>query len=112
MYTCIDHLSGHIVIVVTYATATDATSVRSLLSGQASSLLGVDWVVPGRGPSGPEDWGPAGDVGVLAEGVMVGGATSVVCCRSWAEEVSVVTGLGGAGEEEEEEESAGEAELC
>lgn len=77
-----------------------AASVRSLPSGQASSLLGACWVIPGGGPSGPEDWGPAGAVGVEAAGVMVGGAASVVCCTSWAEEVRV---LGGAGEEEAEE---------
>lgn len=90
-----------------YTAAADAASDRSPLSGLASSLLGpgADWGVPGCGPSGPEDWGPAGVVGVWAAGVV---AASVVCGRSWAEEVR---GLGGAGEEEEEE-SAGVAEPC
>lgn len=65
------------------------------------------WVGAGCGPSGPADDRPGGAAG-RAVGVEVGGAVSVVCCRSWAAEV---TGLGGAGEEEEEGDSTAGAEV-
>lgn len=105
IYSCSHYLSGHIVMVVTAVTYAATADTASLLSGQASSLPGAGWVVPGCGPSGPEDWGRAG-----AAGAALGGAASVVCCGSWTEEAREVRGLGGAGEEVEE--SAGEAELC
>lgn len=75
---------------VPVGTYTEAASTRSLLPGQASSLLGAGaaWVALGCG----------GAVGVWAAG---GGAASGVCGRSCAEEVREVRGLAGSGEEEE-----------
>lgn len=102
----------------TCAAAVEAVSVRSLLSGHASSPLlgGAGCGVPVCcRPSGPEDWGPAaglwaaaaaGAAAVMAVVVVVVGDASVVCCRSEEARREVTAGLGGAGEEEEEEEES------